>query len=111
MFAALEFSVAMSGAGVQPIIGCQVDVTYLETRPGDVQTAPARMVLLAQNEVGYENLMKLNTCLYVGNDGQLPQVSVDDLAYVAAGIICLTGGPEGPIGNAARRSAPCGQRR
>ena len=31
MFAALEFSVAMSGAGIQPIIGCQVDLKYVHT--------------------------------------------------------------------------------
>jgi DNA polymerase-3 subunit alpha len=98
MFAALEFSVAMSGAGVQPIIGCQVDVTYLETRPGDSKRAPAAMVLLAQSETGYENLMKLNSCLYVGNHDQLPQVTVEELAQYGAGIICLTGGPNGPVG-------------
>ena len=98
MFAALEYSIAMSGAGVQPIIGCQVDVTYMETRPGEKPRAPAGVVLLAQNETGYENLMKLNSCLYVGNNDQLPQVTVDELAQYGAGIICLTGGPNGPVG-------------
>ncbi len=34
MFAALEFSVAAQAAGVQPIVGCQVDLAYLETPPG-----------------------------------------------------------------------------
>ena len=34
MFAALEFSEYAAGAGVQPIIGCQVDLTYLPTEPG-----------------------------------------------------------------------------
>ena len=99
MFAALEFSVAMSGAGVQPIIGCQVDVTYLETRPGD--TANVHLPLWCswrRSETGYENLMKLNSCLYVGNDGQLPQVTVEELAQYGAGIICLTGGPKGAVG-------------
>ena len=63
LFAALEFSVGASGAGVQPIIGCQVDITYLAAQPGERAKAPAPLVLLAQNEVGYENLMKLNSCL------------------------------------------------
>ena len=83
---------------MQPIIGCQVDITYLAAQPGERAKAPAPLVLLAQNEVGYENLMKLNSCLYIDNDGQLPQVSLDDLDTLNAGLICLSGGPEGAIG-------------
>ncbi|MEP2654610.1 MAG: DNA polymerase III subunit alpha [Sedimentitalea sp.] len=98
MFAALEFSVAMSGAGVQPIIGCQVDVAYVETRPGEKPRLPAPVVLLAQSEVGYENLMKLNSCLYIDKGGELPQVRLEQLAQYAADVICLTGGPGGPVG-------------
>ena len=98
MFAALEYSVGMSGAGIQPIVGCQVDVTYVESRPGEKARAPAAVVLLAQTETGYENLMKLNSCLYIDNHDQLPQVTVDELAQYGADIICLTGGSTGPIG-------------
>ena len=58
MFAALEYSIAMSSGGIQPIIGCQVDMTYVESRPGEKARAPAPVVLLAQTETGYENLMK-----------------------------------------------------
>ena len=98
MFAALEYSVGMSGSGIQPIVGCQVDVTYVESRPGEKARAPAAVVLLAQTETGYENLMKLNSCLYIDNHDQLPQVTVDELAQYGAGIICLTGGSTGPVG-------------
>ena len=52
MFAALEFSVGASGAGVQPIVGCQVDLNYDAPAPGEKPRAPAPLVLLAQNEVG-----------------------------------------------------------
>ncbi|MEL6608900.1 MAG: DNA polymerase III subunit alpha, partial [Pseudomonadota bacterium] len=55
-------------------------------------------VLLAQSEAGYEALMRLNTCLYVDKGGQLPQVTVEELAANAEGVICLTGGPEGALG-------------
>ena len=98
MFAALEYSVGMSGAGIQPIVGCQVDVTYVESRPGEKARAPAAVILLAQTETGYENLMKLNSCLYIDNHDQLPQVTVDELAQYGADIICLTGGSTGPVG-------------
>ncbi|MEM6659302.1 MAG: DNA polymerase III subunit alpha [Pseudomonadota bacterium] len=98
MFSALEFSVAASGAGVQPIMGCQVDLTCVQAQPGEKPRAPAPLVLLAQSETGYENLMKLSSCLYVDKGGQLPQVTPDELAARSEGLICLTGGPDGPVG-------------
>jgi DNA polymerase III subunit alpha len=98
MFAALEFSVNASEAGVQPILGCQLDLAYLPAQPGDRPKDPAPLVLLAQSETGYENLMQLNSCLYIGKGGQLPQVTLDELQARAAGLICLTGGPDGPVG-------------
>ena len=98
MFAALEFSVAMAGAGVQPIMGCQVDLAYVEVQPGEKPRDPAPVVLLAQTETGYENLMKLNTCLYVDKGSALPQVTLGQLETCAADVICLTGGADGPVG-------------
>ncbi len=98
MFAALEFSVTASGAGIQPIIGCQVDVSYEQARPGERLPNPAAVVLLAQNEAGYRNLMKLNSCLYLDAAGELPQVDTEQLASHSEGLICLSGGPEGPVG-------------
>lgn len=49
--------------------------------PGEKPRAPAPVVLLAQDEAGYLNLMKLNTCLYIDGaaigGGALPQVTVE----------------------------------
>ncbi|SFF04888.1 DNA polymerase III, alpha subunit [Sulfitobacter brevis] len=98
MFAALEFSVAMAGAGLQPIIGCQVDVAYVELLPGERERDPAPVVLLAQSETGYENLMKLNSCLYLDKGGAVPAVTLAELAQYSSDVICLTGGPDGPVG-------------
>jgi DNA polymerase-3 subunit alpha len=102
MFAALEFSVGASGAGVQPIMGCQVSVAYLPAQPGERPRDPAGVVLLAQNETGYENLMRLNSCLYLDKAGQLPQVTLAELEEFSAGLICLSGGPDGPVGRLLR---------
>ena len=98
MFAALEFSVGMAGAGVQPIIGCQVDLAYVAVQPGERPRDPAPVVLLAQTETGYAHLMKLNSCLYIDKGGALPQVTMAELAQYAGDVICLTGGPLGPVG-------------
>ena len=70
----------------------------LKVAPARKARAPAAVILLAQTETGYENLMKLNSCLYIDNHDQLPQVTVDELAQYGADIICLTGGSTGPIG-------------
>ncbi len=102
MFAALEFSVTAKEAGVQPIVGCQVALAHDPAAPGEKPRAPAPVVLLAQDEAGYLNLMKLNTCLYIDGaaigGGALPQVTVDELCRHGEGVICLTGGAEGPLG-------------
>lgn len=102
MFAALEFSEYASGDGIQPIIGCQLDLSYAEAAPGERPIAPAPIVLLAQNETGYEHLMKLNSCAYLDNQGALPQVTLEELATYSDGLICLSGGPDGPVGRELR---------
>jgi DNA polymerase-3 subunit alpha len=98
MFCALEFSEGAVKVGVQPIVGCQVDLQYLKTEPGKRPEEPAGIVLLAQSEAGYMNLMKLNSALYVDKGGQLPQVTLEELQAHQEGLICLSGGPEGPVG-------------
>ncbi len=76
MFAALEFSVTAKGAGVQPIVGCQVSLAHDPAQPGEKPRVPAPIVLLAQSEAGYMNLMKLNSCLYLDKGGQQIQVTL-----------------------------------
>ncbi|MES2333780.1 MAG: DNA polymerase III subunit alpha [Pseudomonadota bacterium] len=102
MFAALEFSVTAKDAGVQPILGCQIAIAHDPAQPGEKPRLPAPIVLLAQNELGYMNLMRLNTRLYIDGamtgSANLPQVTLDELQQNAEGLICLTGGPEGPLG-------------
>ncbi|SMO56009.1 DNA polymerase III subunit alpha [Paracoccus laeviglucosivorans] len=90
LFAALEFSVKAQDAGVQPIVGCQVTVQAVAT------TGP--VVVLAQNAAGWLNLMALSTCLYLREGSALPHVTVDELLAHAEGLICLTGGAGGPVG-------------
>ncbi|MBO9478568.1 DNA polymerase III subunit alpha [Shimia sp. R11_0] len=104
LFAALEFSVTAQGAGIQPIVGCQVDLHMPHDDPSGRTQAPkpAPIVLLSQTEQGYENLMKLSSCLYVDKGGQLPQVTLEELAERSEGLICLTGGPDGPMGRMMR---------
>ncbi len=102
LFAALEFSVSAKEAGVQPIVGCQIALAYDPAPLGAAPRAPAPVVLLAQTEAGYMNLMKLNSALYIGKGGALPQITMGELAAHAGGLICLSGGADGPLGRLIR---------
>ena len=99
LFGALEFSEGAAKAGVQPIIGLQLALAYLAHEPGKKPPEPAPLALYAQNEAGYRNLMALTTAAYMETDvSRTPQVGLDRLARHAEGVICLTGGPRGPLG-------------
>ena len=60
-------------------------------------------MLISATEAGYANLVRLVSRAYLSNPpGEPVQVSTAWLEELGEGIICLTGGPRGPIG---RRSA------
>src|SRR5580704_2136493 len=107
LFGALEFSEKLSKSGVQPIIGAQTTVDFGDAAPSfwrgvERDNARAPIVLLAQNETGYGNLMRLVSALWLdpkdGDDAHLPFAALED----AEGLIALSGGPAGPIDRALR---------
>ncbi len=99
LFAALEFSETLAKAGIQPIMGCQLALAYAEpAHPGDRAPAPRPVVLLAQDATGYGNLMRLTSRNYLDCGAALPHITLAQLAAHAPGLICLTGGAEGPLG-------------
>jgi len=98
MFGSLEFSLAARGAGVQPIAGCQLSVGPKETRSGTA-VAPDQLVLLVQNEAGYQNLLALTSRAFLETEPhEQPHVTMDDLRAHGEGLIALTGGPHGAVG-------------
>ena len=101
LFAALEFSVSALSAGIQPIVGCQMSLMYEDAAPGEKAVAPAPVVLLAQNRAGYESLMKLNSAMYLKEADYL-HITLENLSENAEGLICLTGGSDGPVGRLIR---------
>src|SRR5207247_2798662 len=57
------------------------------------------VVLLAQNEAGYRNLLDLVSRSYLAGEVPTePAITGLDLARASEGLICLAGGPRGPIG-------------
>ena len=84
---------------VQPIVGAllSVELGPASTAPGS-KAKPPHLPLLVQNETGYKNLTKLLSHAYLNvAPGDWPQVTGEDLAAQAEGLIALTGGPGGPI--------------
>jgi DNA polymerase-3 subunit alpha len=102
LFAALEFATHAAAAGVQPLIGCVLSLGYDVPAQGEQPKPPAGIVLLAQDAEGYGNLLKLNSCLYLRPGSDLPRVTPEDLEAHVGGLICLTGGPDGPVGRLLR---------
>lgn len=85
MFGVLDYSLQCAGNGVQPIIGCQLELSF--------ENVIAPIILLAKNEHGYKNILKLITCHYY----HYP-VNMRNLREHCDGIIALSGGYKGPAG-------------
>ena len=112
MFGVLEFSDKLAAAGIQPIAGCALQTDFddsqgaAQTRvgPPDAGARPAgALALLCRSEAGYANLMKLGSACHLKPAlTEPPHVKLADLARHSAGLIALTGGPDGPIDSAIR---------
>ncbi len=109
LFGALEFGLEAAKSGVQPIIGLELGLACEgDVQPSQRMPEPDRLVLLAQSERGYRNLMELTSRAYLETEpSETPHVSWDQLATRAEGLIALTGGVAGPVGRllAERREA------
>ena len=107
LFGAMEFSDALAEKGIQPIIGCTLKADLAEP-PKEGALRPAHglrripsLALLARNEAGYRNLMKLSSRAYLSApDNAEHHVTWDYFAQHSDGLICLTGGPAGPLNEA-----------
>ena len=103
MFGALEFSIAAADAGIQPIIGCQIDVRSCQSVDRDVDHDKGRgtrekLVLLVQNEIGYQNLMELVSDAFITTQHGNTHTTLEKIVSYSEGLICLSGGAEGPLG-------------
>ena len=97
LFGALEISEKFSGIGVQPLIGVTLSLRGLELSGRDRHDLPS-IALFAQNETGYLNLLSIVSRAHLEGDGiEPPGVTLEDISKAGEGIICLTGGREGPI--------------
>ncbi|MCL4507246.1 MAG: DNA polymerase III subunit alpha [Chloroflexi bacterium] len=101
MYGAIEFFDACHSAGVKPIIGME---TYLcrrgrrmQDKDGGQDRSPHHLLLLAQDNEGYHNLMKLASLSQLEGFYYRPRVDHDTLVKYAAGVICTSGCPSAEI--------------
>jgi len=113
LFGALEYSDKLASAGIQPIVGCTLQVDFGDRprqnalqRQGANQprSQPAgALALLASDAQGWQNLMKLSSrAFFDPGEDELPHVGIERLEAHGGGLIALTGGIDGPIGKALR---------
>ncbi len=102
LFGALEFSQYAAKAGIQPIVG--VDLALRREEEGGVASASKLLTvdwltLLAQNEDGYKNLMRLVSRAHldfkVGSTAALP---FDELVGQTEGLLAFSGSPASALG-------------
>src|SRR3954451_7151927 len=85
LFGALEFSEALAEKGIQPIIGCELKVDFADgqadgtLRHSQNQRLPS-LVLLAKNEGGYRDLMRLSSRAYLDAPDAEPHVPFEILS-------------------------------
>lgn len=89
MYGAVDFYQECTKAGIKPIIGCEV---YLAKGSHLDMTEKTRyhLILLAENDVGYHNLMKIVSKGQLEGFYYKPRVDKDILRTYSEGIICLS---------------------
>jgi DNA polymerase-3 subunit alpha len=93
MFGAIEFYNAATAAGIKPIIGLE---TYMAARTmaerdSKLDKHSTHMLLLAENQTGYQNLLKIATAAQLDGFYYYPRIDHDFLATHAEGLIATSG--------------------
>lgn len=98
LFGAIEFYSACVAAGIKPIIGCELYIapnSRFEKEGGPGKDSSCHLLLLAANETGYRNLLKLSSCGFTQGFYYKPRIDFEVLREFSGGVIatstCLGG--------------------
>src|SRR5512143_3238630 len=96
LFSMVKFYKAAIGEGIKPIIGADL---WLENEQDQGQ--PTRLTLLCKDRVGYRNLSELISRSFIENQPRgVPMIRKEWLPGHNEGLIALSGGREGDVGQA-----------
>lgn len=92
MYGTIKFSHAAQAAGIKPIFGCEVyqAARRMDQRDAQKDRHSYHLVLLAENQIGYQNLMELVTRAHLDGFYYKPRIDKELLAQHAEGLICLS---------------------
>ncbi|MBO4383589.1 MAG: DNA polymerase III subunit alpha [Clostridia bacterium] len=102
MYGAVAFYKACKAAGVKPILGCEVYVaagSRLE-KAGPLANERHHLVLLCENNEGYQNLMKLVSLSFTEGFYRKPRMDRELLKKYSKGLIALSGCLAGDVPSA-----------
>ncbi len=102
LFGAVEFYKACFGAGLKPIIGCDMYVARNGVEVRETQRDNMSLVLLAETQEGYENLVKLVSIAHLEGMYYKPRTDKDLLRKYSKGLIALSGDMRGEVAEACR---------
>jgi DNA polymerase-3 subunit alpha len=94
MFGALDFYLAGRAHGVKPILGVEAYVaprSRFDREPGESDEKYRHLTILARNERGYRNLLKLVTDAHLEGFYHRPRVDKELLAERSEGLVALSG--------------------
>ncbi len=93
MYGALEFYKKAKKAGIKPILGCEFYVAYdgLANKRPNIDHKRYHLTVLAENNAGYQNLIKIVTEANLKGFYYKPRVDKELLRQHAEGLICLSG--------------------
>ena len=93
MFGIIDFYKACKKKGIKPIIGCEVYTAArrMSDKEPDKDRNSGHLILLAENQIGYQNLVKIVSAGYVDGFYFKPRVDKNLLREHSQGIICLSG--------------------
>jgi DNA polymerase-3 subunit alpha len=98
LFGAVQFHDTAVKAGVKPIIGCEVYVARQGRKNRDGRSSASNhLILLAENQTGYNNLVKLVSLGYLEGFYYRPRVDKDLLNRYSDGLICLSACLQGSV--------------
>ena len=93
MYGVIDFYRACKAAGINPILGCEVYVapgSRFDREAGSGEDRYYHLVLLAENNQGYSNLMKIVSKGFVEGFYYKPRVDLEILEQYHEGIIALS---------------------
>src|SRR6266481_554795 len=102
LFGAIEFYQEATNAGIKPIIGCEAYVAPRshKEKASSLREAAYHFTLLAQNDTGYRNLVKLISTAHLDGFHYRPRIDKELLAQHSAGLIGLSGCLAGEVNSA-----------